>query len=506
MPLPTRAAADLVRPTAAGRVRGTRRHGVRTWRGIPFAAPPVGPLRFRAPQPPVPWTGVRDAVHHGPVPHQQRQLAALGAGRFTAMDEDCLTLGVTAPDDDGPARPVMVYVYGGANTIGSAAASSYDGAGLAAAADVVHVSFNYRIGAFGFLDLSRYCGRHATFETNLGLRDQLAALRWVQENIAAFGGDPERVTVFGESAGGTAVTTLLATPSAAGLFSGAIAQSPAAGAVFSQERAAGWAADFVALLGADEADAELALATAHPGDLVRATTRMFTAGPRRDAGTTSFSPVVDGDLLPEHPVDAAREGRTLPVPLVIGTNDREGSFFPLAMDILPTNPERIEKLFAGTDPEARDRVVAAYPGFPAKRAAVDVGGDYTFWHPSVLYAEGHSRTAPTWFYRYDYAPRAVHAVGLDATHGTELTAVFGSLSSPIGLLMTSMGGRGDLRAVSRRVQGRWAGFAHRRDPGADWPRYADPGRSTLVIDRDDRVEDDPRAERRRAWESYRGYR
>ncbi|GAB2919043.1 carboxylesterase/lipase family protein [Rhodococcus aerolatus] len=503
---PPRPAADLVRPTTAGEVRGARRGGLRTWRGIPYAAPPVGPLRFRAPQPPVPWSGVRDAVHHGPVPPQQRQLATLGAGRFTRMSEDCLTLGVTAPDDDGPARPVVVWVYGGANTIGASSASSYDGAGLVRAADVVHVSFNYRIGALGYLDFTAFSGEHATFESNLGLRDQVAALAWVRDNVAAFGGDPERVTVFGESAGGTAVTTLLATPSARGLFSGAIAESPAPGAVFSAERAAGWGRTFVELLGADVADGELALATAPTDVLVRTATRFFTQGPRVDEGTTSFSPVVDGDLLPAHPVDAARAGGTHPVPLVIGTNDREGAFFPRVMDILPTSEERIRALFDGTDPEARERVVAAYPGYPGKRACEDIGGDYAFWHPSILVAEGHSQVAPTWFYRYDFATRANRVAGLDATHGTELAAVFGTLNAPLALLQTSMGGRGDLRRVSTRVQARWAAFAHDRDPGAGWPRYTDPGRATYVFDRDDHVEDDPRAERRRAWESYQGYR
>ena len=249
--------SDLEVRTTAGLVRGVAvGDDLRAWRGIPYAASTAGEGRFRAPRPPEPWIGVRDASTFGPVPPQQRTFVNLiGAGRRTAMGEDCLSVNVVAPAAPGPPRPVMVWIYGGAFSMGSSAMPGYAGHALARSGDVVYVSFNYRLGALGFTDVSRYATAERPFDSNLGIRDQVAALEWVRDNIAAFGGDPGNVTVFGESAGGISVTTLLSVPAARGLFHRAIAQSPAPAAAYTPDRAAGWAAQLVGLLGVEEKDA-----------------------------------------------------------------------------------------------------------------------------------------------------------------------------------------------------------------------------------------------------------
>ena len=246
--------SDLEVRTTAGLVRGAAvGDDLRAWRGIPYAASTAGEGRFRAPRPPEPWTGVRDASTFGPVPPQQRTLVNLiGAGRRTAMGEDCLSVNVVAPAAPGPPRPVMVWIYGGAFSMGSSAMPGYAGHALVRSGDVVYVSFNYRLGALGFVDVSRYATPERPLDSNLGIRDQVAALEWVRDNVAAFGGDPDNVTVFGESAGGISVTTLLAVPAARGLFHRAIAQSPAPAAAYTPDRAAGWAAQLVGLLGVEE--------------------------------------------------------------------------------------------------------------------------------------------------------------------------------------------------------------------------------------------------------------
>jgi para-nitrobenzyl esterase len=476
--------------TRAGVVRGKQHGDLLTWRGIPYAAPPVGPLRFRAPQPPVPWSGVRKAVRYG----RQAPQPAIGPARLQPpTGEDCLTLNVVAPAlPSGELRPVLVWVHGGGYTLGSSRTPLYRGDALARRGDAVFVSLNYRLGTLGYLDVSSFGTPERPVDSNLGLRDQVAALAWVRDNIAAFGGDPARVTVFGESAGGNAVTTLLATPSAAGLFSAAIAQSPAPGMVVTREEAGATAELLVRALGGPAR-----LFDAPAAELVAAGERVLLDAVETSPGSRAAAPVVDGDLLPEHPLDAFAAGRTHPVPLLVGTNDREGALFPRVWDILATTPERIEGMFARVDPGARDRVVAAYPGYPSVPAAIDLGGDSSFWWPSVLVAQGHAAVAPTWMYRYDYAPGLLRALRFGATHGTELFPVFGY---GLGVLGALGGGRA-LRAVSDRLQAHWLSFARTGAPLPSWPAYG-ADRSTLVVGAVDRVEADPRRERRLAWEGY----
>ena len=490
-----------------GTVRGARLDDLLTWRGIPYAAPPVGPLRLRAPQPVEPWAGVRDATKFGNAASQHPR--GVATGRRVARirpDEDCLPLNVLAPAGRvHTPRPVLVFLHGCASTLGTSALSIYGGESLVRDGDVVYVSVNYRLGALGYLDFGVFSNDSVRFDSNLGLRDQVAALEWVQRNIAAFGGDPGNVTIFGESAGGTSVTTLLATPAARGLFSAAIAQSPAPNLVVTAERSAEWGRKFVELLGAEPDSAAQALLDASPADLGRIGSRLGSQVLRATPGLHPFGPVVDGDFVPVQPLEAYETGAAHPVPLVVGTNDREGALFPKFLDALPTNPRRIDALFAATDPGAKDRITAAYPGYPNERAAIDLGGDLTFWYPSVQIAEAHSRFAPTYMYRFDFAPRLLKWTGFDATHAVELLAVFGQADEPAGRALTALGGRRGLRTVSAAMQRQWLHVAQHSEPLPSWPIYDEKSRATVIFDEVTRVEYDPRRDRRLAWEGYRGY-
>jgi para-nitrobenzyl esterase len=499
--------SDLEVRTTAGVVRGVAvRDDLRAWRGIPYAASTAGEGRFRAPRPPEPWTGIRPAAAFGPTaPQQQPGLSVAGTGRRTPTGENCLSLNVVAPaaPPDRP-RPVMVWIHGGAFSVGSSAQPGYAGHELVRAGDVVYVSVNYRLGALGFLDLARYGTPERPIESNLGIRDQVAALEWVRDNIAAFGGDPGNVTVFGESAGGTSVTTLLAVPAARGLFHRAIAQSPAPTAVYHPERTEAWGAQLVGLLGAEEKDASAALLAADAEALVAAGAALDTWANEATPGTLCFAPVVEGAFLPVHPVDAAAAGGLHPVPLLIGTNDREATLFARSgSTLLPTTPARLARMFALTDPPARDRVLAAYRG---RGAVVDVAGDHAFWWPTVRVAEGHAPVAPTYMYRFDLAPRLLRLTGIAATHAAEMLPVFGEVDGPLARTLTVLGGRAALRAVRDRMQAHWTHFARHGAPEPGWPAYDTEHRRTLVIDEADRVETDPRAERRRAWTGFTDYR
>ncbi|MCC9145305.1 MULTISPECIES: carboxylesterase/lipase family protein [unclassified Arthrobacter] len=497
---------DLVVETTDGPVRGIVVDGVRAWRGIPYAAPPTGALRLRLPQPVHPWTDERDASRYGPVPPQEGALPSVGAGRKAPMDEDCLTINVTAPLEKAPPRPVLVYFYGGGFTTGAASSSAYNGRGLVERGDVVYVCMNYRLGALGFMDFRRYSTPERPFDVNTGLADQVAALRWVQRNIARFGGDPGNVTVFGESAGAMSITALMCVPAAEGLFHKAFVQSSAPATAYGPELPEKWAATLMELLGVPEAGAGEALSTLPPRRLVEAVNRLTRKiAPETEPGARAVAPVVDGDFLPQHPIDAFRAGRAHRIPLVIGTTHREGALFDRMLDILPTTQERIDRMFSRTEPGLKDQVLAAYPGYPSKRAAVDVGGDVVFWLPSVQVAEAHSAYAPTWSYRFDYAARSANLLGLGATHGMDIPAAFGNFETSLGRFQTLLGGKRTAVSLGHRFSGALLRFARTGSPGL-WPAYDTGTRTTKIFDSTDRVVQDPHRIRRQAWNGYRGYR
>ncbi len=485
----------------SGTVEGFTRHGVHRWRSIPFAQAPVGQLRFRAPRPVQPWPGVRHCHGFANCAPQQRMYTALGVGKYQPMGEDCLTLNVTTPKRrrDEP-MPVMVFIHGGGYILGSSATPIYDGAALARKG-CVYVSVNYRLGALGCLDLSSLSTRDVPIDDNLFLRDLVMALRWVRDNIAVFGGDPDNVTIFGESAGAQAVATLLAVPAAKGLFNRAISESPASGMVGTPEVAAEYADQFAALLGARPEHAAQAVMAARPADLVSALDELLQ-GQTDMLGAFALGPTSGTDYLPLDPFQAMRDGRAHRVPLIVGTNADEGRLFTRWLKLLPTNESMIDRLLADIDPAQRERITSAYPGYPHPAACVQLGGDFAFGTAAWQIAEAHRAHAPTYVYRYDYAPRTLVWSGLGATHATELFAVFDTYRTRFGSLLTAAADRGSARRVSDDVQSRWREFSRTAVPGDDWPAYTHTDRAVRVFDRRSRVEYDPNADRRLAWEGF----
>jgi para-nitrobenzyl esterase len=492
--------------TTIGTVEGFTRDGVNRWRSIPYARPPVGSLRLRAPEPAQPWSGVRHCHGFANCAPQQRRYTMLGlsgfGGRYQPMGEDCLTLNVVTPE--APAEeplPVMVFIHGGGYILGSSATPLYDGAALARRG-CVYVSVNYRLGALGCLDLSSLSTPDITIDSNLFLRDLTMALRWVKDNISAFGGDPDKVTIFGESAGAHITATLLAVPAAEGLFARAIAESPASGMVRSPETAAEFAARFAALLGARPQNAAEALMQASPAQLVDAQHRLIDQGMEDRLGAFPIGPVAGDDVVPIDPVDAMRGGSAHRVPLIVGTNAEEGRLFTRFLKMLPTNETMIEELLAEAEPAARERITAAYPDYPAPSACIQLGGDFAFGSAAWQIAEAHSAHAPTYLYRYDYAPRTLRWSGLGATHATELLAVFDVYRTRFGALLTAAADRRAALRVSNQVQRRWRSFSHTGAPGEDWPTYNTADRAVMVFDRKSRVEFDPHPHRRIAWDGF----
>lgn len=501
-------AASLICRTQSGSVLGAVAGGVRTWLGIPYAEAPVGSLRFRAPQPPRPWQGVREAKAFGPLPVQKRGFEAIGgAGAATPMSEDCLTINVSAPADpsDRP-RPVVVWIYGGGFSLGGTRTPLYRGDDLVQNGDVVFVSFNYRVGAFGFTDFSNWSTGADHIDSNLGLRDQVAALRWVQQNIAAFGGDPDNVTIFGQSAGAASVTFLMCVPAAKGLFHRAFAMSPAGFSVYDRRHHAVFADDIIRMLGLDPDDRQAtgqALKRLDSERLNAVAARFFyDIAPDKYPGLLPTSPVIDGDFLPVHPIEAFRGGHSARVPLVIGTMKREGAMLHKALPVISTRVSQLEAMFAQGAPDGlRQRLVAVYPGFPSKGTAIDMGGDLNFWLPALRIAEGHSKFADCWAYRFDYATPLTRLLFGAATHGLDLPMVFGTTGEgDLGKL--DLFYRKRSKAVSQRFQGAFLDFARGRTPG--WRTYDADLRWTRIFDAEDREERDPGKATRLAWGDYRG--
>ncbi|MCW2659675.1 MAG: carboxylesterase [Mycobacterium sp.] len=499
--------------TTHGPVRGSTGLAggdIRTWRGIRYAAPPVGDLRFRRPEPPQRWAEVADATSYGPAcpqPSFPNMPLDLGA----PQGEDCLSLNVWASADTGPgdAKPVMVWLHGGAYVLGSSSQPLYDGSRLVSGGDVVVVTVNYRLGALGFLDLSSFNTARRRFDSNIGLHDVLAALRWVRDNIAAFGGDPERVTLFGESAGAGIVTTLLTAPAAEGLFAGAIAQSSPATSVYDSDRAQRVAASFLDKLGLDVG----ALPDAPITAILAASQEVFDEVPVRNPGTLAFVPIVDGDLLHDYPVKLAQQGSSHPVPLIIGTNRHEAALFRLMRSpLMPITPRAITSMFtqiAAEQPDlqlpTQEQIVSAYSRFRRKARFLSIATDVGFRMPTVWLAEGHSRVAPVYLYRFDYSTPLLKMLLVSAAHATELPYVWGNLGAPKDPTL-KLGGAKTAKAVSKRVRTRWINFATHGKPAGpagepDWTAYQEADRACLIIDKRDTIASDVDGPIRAAWGS-----
>lgn len=481
--------------TRSGRVRGTTEQGIARFLGIPYAASPTGPRRFAAPQPPDPWDGVRDALEFGPTPpspgYSPPYARILPHPQIPG--DDWLTLNVWAPEG-ASGLPVMVWIHGGAFTMGNSAPGMYDGSAFARDG-VVLVSLNYRLGIDGFGYLA-----DAPAPANRGLLDQVAALRWVHDNIGAFGGDPDRVTVFGESAGAMSVVSLMAMPAARGLFARAIAQSGAAQAAAIPADAAAVTAEVARQLDTDATAAafgavgieELTRAQSAAGDAVSAAPTRF--GASIVAAQMAFVPVVDGDVLPEHPLDAIRSGSADGVPLLTGTTAEEYRFFLVPEGLVDDiTDDRLTTMVRARG--IPDDVLALYrrnrPQAHPADVAVALLGDAFFRQPALDLLAAH----PGRSWMYEFAWHSPH-LGLGAAHAMEIPFVFDTLNGPHAVDLT---GTQPPQTLADTMHAAWVRFATDGDPG--WPAY-DLERAVMVFrEEDPAVVEDPRGDERQAWQN-----
>ncbi|MDO3408671.1 carboxylesterase/lipase family protein [Saccharibacillus sp. CPCC 101409] len=474
--------------TKQGTLRGAEGNGVLSWKGVPYAQPPTGDLRFRAPQPPEKWTGIRDALAFGPIcPQPLYGEASMFGSEAPPMSEDCLYLNVWAPEGERSKLPVTVWIHGGAFVTGAASIPLYEGTQFSLRGDCIVVSVNYRLGPFGFLHLSPL---GQGFASNTGLLDQVLALEWVRSNIAAFGGDPENVTVFGESAGAMSIAALLAMPAARGLFRRAVMQSGAAQSM-SAAQAESVAASFIRLLGVDGGNLER-LNELRASELLAAADGVS----RESEGgflALPFQPVVEPGSLPADPLAAVSGGSAAGIPLLIGTNKDEGAFFFRDEAHLMGPEEMDAALRSMTGSEDTGAWLDLYPATLEGQGRMMT--ELYFWRSALAFAEAQSRHAPVWMYRFDWSLPG-HPFFGQAVHSAEIAFVFGNL-----VLLPRMGVRIEpaMQNLSDAMRRAWQTFARSGSPDTpelSWPAYGAQDRTTMIFGADTLPEHDPEREKR----------
>lgn len=489
---------QVVVSTTVGRVAGrVETDGLKSFLGIPYAGPMVGDLRFAKPQRPQPWPGVYPALTFGPVFPQIFDKTEPSSLYF--QDEDCLRLNVWTPGLDDVRRPVMVYIHGGGYLWGSNADPLYDCGNLARRGQLVAVSINYRMGALGYLDLSAVGGEAYADSGNLGVLDQVAALEWVRDNIASFGGDPANVTVFGESAGAGSIAALLTVKKAKGLFRRAIAQSGAIRITRSKTHALEVTRRFLDFAGVSDVEGLKALAQAQ---VLEAQEKVI-----EDAGIAAdrlFGPVRDGRIVPENPLEAIAHGSAKGVDLLTGTTEDEARFWIKYQPLLPYIPASVLLGFTPDTrawaPDLRDRIIGHYEAKMPEAYGGDMGlaiaTDFFFRLPQIHLAEAQAPSGSTWMYLFTWDSPVEDGL-YGSRHALEVRFVMNNLDAEVG--------RDPPLDLVAAMQDAWIAFARTGNPNHPgipfWPKYDAERRATMLFGTKREVVDDPDQQTRLFWEA-----
>jgi para-nitrobenzyl esterase len=468
----------------SGKVIGFQAGGCYAWLGIPYAQAPIGALRLRGPQPVTPWTGVREATSFGSACSQivgpRLQHAKPG------FDENCLYLNIWSPSPNKQLRPVMIWIHGGGFV--QTSANMYDGAHFAASHDVVVVTINYRLGVFGFVNFGSLPGGGG-IESNLGLRDQIAAMEWVRDNIAGFGGDLNKVTLAGQSAGAVSVSLHMLSQASTRLFHKAIVGSGVNNLIHEEATSRRIAALYAEelKLGANAAED---LRMLHPSQLLSAQ----RAVRKRLPNMLPASPWFDGDLLPER-FRGSEATPTPAIPLMAGFTRDEIRLFELVPGdkSMPMKRQEIAILLEQQlGKERADKILAAYPA--NRDGQRSLATDAIFGLPTIQFAVRHAESRPSWLYRFD-APNPL----LGAAHGLDLWYVW-NLTGLLGAMMRGGPLLGRRKALAQRIRKHWAHFIRHGSPGGDWPAFDSNSYMTKLFNlEDDCITSDPQANRRVAW-------
>jgi para-nitrobenzyl esterase len=501
--------AQAIVSTKSGKLEGIFKDGLYIFRGIPYATPPVGDLRWTPPQPVRPWKGIRKAQEFGSIAPQTLMPISFLNQIPQPQSEDCLFVNIWTPGLDDKKRAVMVWIHGGAFTIGSGSEPMYDSDKLVRRGDVVLVTINYRLGMLGFLRLKDITGGKIPGTGNEGLMDQVAALKWIKENIAAFGGDPQNVTVFGESAGGMSIGCLIAMPSAKGLFQKGILESGVGSTAVSLTYGNETGEFFLKTAGIKPDDVN-ALRALTPNQLLDIEKEMMSASLAEggNARITVTTPVIDGEIIPDVPNEMAKKGYAKNIATIIGTNLEEWKLFAMMSPGFDKIDEAgmLKQLEAFVPAESAAKVVAAYRqarekrGQPATPSAIlsAIQTDLMFRMPALdLIQAQQANQAKAYNYLFTWKSPAMNGA-LGACHALEIGFVFGEYDA----LFCGTGPDADKLADC--MQKAWLAFAKTGDPSNEctgkWPVYGQK-RNTMIFNKHTRVETAPYDEERAIWEN-----
>jgi para-nitrobenzyl esterase len=461
--------------------------------GIPFAEPPVGELRFKRARAIKPWEGIFDADSYGAVSVQLDDGQLKGA-------EDCLTLNIQRPLE-GEKLPVFLWIHGGGYNTGSASDPLYNGASFAREG-IVFVSIQYRLNVLGFYDFTTYPGCE-DFESNCGVSDQILAIQWVHENIAAFGGDANRVTIAGESAGGASVINMLAAPDVAGMFQQAIAESGLPNCIATHQTARENIDLFIEGMGWTEADLPK-LRSMDPYEFQKGNTYMAEKHQYKNPGIFLPGPVID-DLLPERPIDAIRKGSAKGVKLIIGTNMHEGTMFVHPEKTgFPNSWAMVAEMFEKNgNAGALPAVISYYlPSDPF----INFATDYAFQVGALKVAEGQREYGDVWMYRYEFVSKSGVETGWKASHAFELPCVFANKDFHFSRFVFDGEPEETVDQLIADIHTPWVSFTKTGQPDAEnWPRYSGYNSKVRIFDRNTRTEQLDRTELMNVWSDMRFY-
>jgi para-nitrobenzyl esterase len=507
----------VIAEISSGKIRGIIDGGISIFKGIPYGGPVDGERRFMPPAKPTQWAGIRDAFEYGPRAFQDDNAFGMSpdlqkvfaVAEPLPMGENCLVLNVWTPGvNDGRKRPVMFWCHGGAFIAGSGSSPWYDGTNLARKGDVVVVTINHRLNVFGFLHLDELGGGEAFASSGSnGMLDIVAALEWVRDNIATFGGDPGNVTIFGESGGGAKVSVLMAMPAARGLFHKAIMQSGPAVQMASREDATTTARHVLEELGLKESQlGELRRVSAEKlnqaqSAVTRKTSMMSFANRRR----LGFNPVVDGKHLPGGPFEPAAPAISANIPLMIGTNkDEMNLFFGLAPWVDKLDEAGLKERTQAFVGDRAEKILARYrqarPKDSPGELFLAIATDQAMRIPSLVIADRKAaqKAAPVFTYLFTYETPVLGG-RLKSPHALEIPFVFETLHT------APFTGKSPARfPLADKMSRTWIAFARTGNPNNDaiphWPAHSTEGRPTMIFDETCRVENDPQGAERRAWE------
>ncbi|WP_143318397.1 carboxylesterase/lipase family protein [Clostridium sp. HBUAS56017] len=477
--------------TKYGVVKGMVKKQVSCFLGIPYAKAPIGELRFKSPQPPESWSGVRDATKFEKNPIQVSK-----EKNFNNLSEDCLYLNIWVPDtDNNNPLPVMMWIHGGSYAKGGGgrqdslgAESIYDGEILARDTGCIIVSISYRLNVFGFLNLSNF---DSYFEDNLGLKDQLAALKWIHSTISDFGGDLENVTIFGQSAGGASVLALLVIPEASPYFHKAIVQSSCIESFYTPEEGEEIASEFLKLAGIDKNHIKDLLNLEY-SELMDAAIKLDDYVHTNYFGRCTFCPVVDLDFLPVLPSKA--EFKNIGKPLLVGTNHDEANLFSrFFKESALKKPTITDGLLHKVDEVRREELFKKYKKYPSIKAFAEITTDVMYTIPEIRLVEKYCKHNDVYVYRMDYYSLILRFLGLKACHAVEVPMLFGNLAA--FKVPVYFGSSKNAAALGLRMRRYWGEFAHTGVPTLNgmkkWDKYDLNTRMTMIFNKNDSLISDP---------------